>query len=471
MAPSASAQSSASSAPAAGASAPFTIADILSAPFPSSLVAAPVGGAVAWASDSMGVRNIYVARPPAYRGSRVTSYTRDDGQEITDLQWLAEARGLVYVRGDGPNGKGEIPNPSLLPGGTDQSVWVVMLDPTFRPIAGPRKLGEGHAPAAAPNSGRIAFVDKDQIWSGAAGGQTPAAQILHTRGKVSTLRWSPDGTRLAFVSDRTTHAFVGVYNVSSNTLVYLAPSVDRDGFPAWAPDSRQIAFVRQPARTRVAVFGARRSEQPWSIWTADPATGLGQERWRAGDGAGSVFHELDPDVSGVGEGDDPGQQLFWGADGRLVFPWERDGWQHLYAIPAGGAEPTLLTPGAFEVEQAVGTPDRSALIVTSNQGDLERRRLWRVATAGSAASVTPVAEGVTDPVKDGIQWSPTPLPDGKGIALFHAGTRVPARPALVTSGSAPRDIAPELLPARLPSGSLVDPQLVTFAAADGLELH
>jgi dipeptidyl aminopeptidase/acylaminoacyl peptidase len=448
----------------------FTIADILSAPFPSSLTAAPNGGAIAWVADSAGVRNIWVATSPSYAAHRVTAYTRDDGQEITDVRWLPNARGLVYTRGDGPNGQGELPNPALLPGGVDQSVWLVSLGAGFRAIDGARRLGGGHAPAVDPNGGRVVFIDKDQLWSTSVDGHAQPTQLLHTRGKLTTLRWSSDGKRLAFVSDRTTHTFVGVYDFTDRTLVYLAPSVDRDALPVWAADGRRVAFVRVPAESRTRVFGPRRAGQPWSIWVADAATGVGRELWTAATGMGSAFHPLEGDLSGVGQGDDPADQLFWGAGDHLVFPWERDGWEHLYDVAAAAQEPTLLTPGNFEVEQAALLPDRKALIVTSNQGELERRRLWRV-TVG-AAMVTPVTGDASPDIDgDAIQWSPTPFADGTTIALLHSGIRLPPRPALATLGSAPRDVAPELLPSRFPTAALVEPQVVTFPAADGLQLH
>ena len=45
-----------------------------------------------------------------------------------------------------------------------------------------------------------------------------------------------------------------------------------------------------------------------------------------------------------------GDQLVWTGANRLVFPWERDGWTHLYSVPIEGGTATLLTPGEFEVE-------------------------------------------------------------------------------------------------------------------------
>lgn len=92
-----------------------TLEQILSAPFPSEMLAAPTGGKLAWVQNDRGVRNLWVAEPPDYRGRPVTRYDKDDGQAITGLQWTADARTVVYVRGGSGNSKGEIPNPTSDP--------------------------------------------------------------------------------------------------------------------------------------------------------------------------------------------------------------------------------------------------------------------------------------------------------------------------------------------------------------------
>ena len=70
--------------------------------------------------------------------------------------------------------------------------------------------------------------------------------------------------------------------------------------------------------------------------------------WKADTGYGSAFQGVVAD-----------SQLYWGAGDRLVFPWEKDGWLHLYSVPAAGGKATLLTPGNFEVEYVNISPDRS----------------------------------------------------------------------------------------------------------------
>jgi len=173
----------ASPALAVAQQAPFTIEQVMSAPFPSDLVAAPAGGKVAWVFDACGARNIYVAEPPDYQARAVTSYTEDDGQEIDELAWTPDASAIVFARGGDFETLREAPNPRSIPHGVEQDIWVVTLagDP-------PRKLGEGHSPAVSHKGDTVAYVYKDQVWYVKLGGTGKPEQLIHARGKAEGLR-------------------------------------------------------------------------------------------------------------------------------------------------------------------------------------------------------------------------------------------------------------------------------------------
>ncbi len=421
----------------------------MSAPFPSPPVVSP-SGKIAWVYNARGVRNIWVAEPPDYHGRGVTAYTADDGQEIDDLQWTPDSHAIVYVRGGAANGAGEYPNPTSDPHGAEQQLWIVSIE--GGPNEGtPRLIGEGRSPAVSPHSGIVAFVRKGQIWSAPLDGHQKAEQLIHARGQNDSLHWSPDGARLAFVSRRGNHSFVGVYDVAGKTVHYLDPTVDRDGFPSWSPDGLRLAFLRLPTFDEREEFTAHRAGPPWSIRVAD-ATGAteGREIWKASAGDGSVYRGLDS-----------AQQLYW-AGSRIVFPWERDGWTHLYSVSLEGGEATLLTPGAFEVENAAITPDGRDMIYSSNQNDIDRRHIWRV----------PVAGGAPQEILGGteLQWSPVPLA-AAAIVFIHADTARQARPAIRLASGEVRDLSPDAIPADFPQDALVTPQQVIFSSADGLTLH
>ena len=54
-------------------------------------------------------------------------------------------------------------------------------------------------------------------------------------GAQSEPKWSPDGRKIAFVSTRTDHSFIVVYDVATRTVKYMSPSVDFDTTPMWLP--------------------------------------------------------------------------------------------------------------------------------------------------------------------------------------------------------------------------------------------
>src|SRR5215510_10287642 len=77
----------------------FTLEQILSSPFPSDLVASPIGERVAWVFDAQGKRNVWVAEGPDFKARQLTQYNEDTGQEITELSFTHDGKWMIYVRG------------------------------------------------------------------------------------------------------------------------------------------------------------------------------------------------------------------------------------------------------------------------------------------------------------------------------------------------------------------------------------
>jgi hypothetical protein len=77
----------------------FTMAQVLRYPFASDLTAAEHGDVIAWVRNVEGVRNVWIARGPAFEPRQLTQYVADDGQEITQLTFSPDGARLVYVRG------------------------------------------------------------------------------------------------------------------------------------------------------------------------------------------------------------------------------------------------------------------------------------------------------------------------------------------------------------------------------------
>jgi dipeptidyl aminopeptidase/acylaminoacyl peptidase len=210
-----------------------------------------------------------------------------------------------------------------------------------------------------------------------------------------------------------------------------------------------VAFIRTPNVRGQLPFVPQREGHPWSIHIADARTGEARAVWRAEPGRGSVFHGIS------------GDNLVWAAGDRLVFPWERSGWVHLYAVPSDGGSATELTPGAGEVQYVVASGDGRELVYSSNHVDVDRQHLWRVAVQGGGP------RALTDGA--GLEFAPVPLADG-AVAFLAAGARTPLHPAILREGEA-HGLAPGSIPDRFPADQLVEPEQVVSRAADGLQVH
>jgi dipeptidyl aminopeptidase/acylaminoacyl peptidase len=434
----------------------FTIEQALSGPFTSDLSAAPSHGRLTWVANIGGRRNLWVAEPApngkGYVARQITHYSEDDGQEINTPQWTPDAANIIYVRGDSVQGETHpVPNPAQFPKGAQQQLWTISAEG-----GEPRLLGEGHDPAISPDGKRVAYVLKGQLWMLAlADAKAKPEQLLQTRGSAADLRWSPDSSGLAFVSDRGDHSFIGLYSMASGSVTYLDPSTDLDRSPVWSPDSARIAFLRIPPDKDALLFEPHRTALPWSIRVVEVATGKAHDVWRAAEGAGSAYRE----IASL-------EQLFWTVGDRIVFAWERDGWLHLFAVPVSGGTATPLTPGNFEVEHVSLSGDRKMLVFDSNQNDIDRRHVWRVMFAADGSNHA--AESVT--TGDGIETQPVVASDSVTVATLRSDARLPIRAAVVESGAL-TDLAPRAIPADYPSARFVIPRQVIFPAADGLEIH
>ena len=435
----------------------FSMAQVLDYPFPSDLISLRSGSAFAWVSDERGARNIWVAQGPAYRARRITSYTGDAGQEITNLHFSPDGKSLVYVRGgdhDANWPEPAAPDPAASPRQPRMRVWAVSL-------AGgaPRPLGEGDTPAVSPDSRHVVFVHgpEDSVWVAPIDGIRPAQRLFFDRGKDSDLRWSPDGRSLAFVSDRGDHSFIGIYRDARTPLQYLLPSTSRDLEPRWSPGGRRIAFVRTPGEGGRPHSVLRWHRMRWSIRVADVARGTGALVWRSPDTLRGSYPQQGGEVD-----------LRWGAGNRLTFVSQQDDWPHLYSVPAAGGRARLLTPGSFQVQDVAMTADRRDLIYSANTGstpgDNDRRHLYRVPVDGGA----PVA------ITSGMHsaWTPVSTARGAILAFIDAGPRRPPRVMWgPLTGGGWQAAGGEPLPADFPTDELVLPRPVDFHARDGLAIQ
>jgi len=418
----------------------FSLEQVLQAPFPSSLIAASRAKAVAWVFDDRGCRNVWVADAAhQMKGRPLTMFTGDDGFNIGELAWSADARLLAFTRGQSLDDDRPANTDSSYEAPRPREIWIVPSDGRAR------RLRSGHSAVFSPDATRLVFLDGGQIWSYPTSGASDPQTLLVDEGQVSFATFSPDGQRLAFVSNRSAHSLIGVYDFQSRRITWLSPSIDQDSSPAFSPSGSQIAFIRVPTES-TAAFVAHRTGEPWSIWVADARTGAAQRVWMADVGVGSVFHPTESD-----------QNLLWGRHDRLVFPWERTGWLQLYAVPASGGQARRLTSGAFEIAHLALSPDRSQIAFSSNQEDPDRRHVWSIDLDGGV----PLRVGRDSAIEDSPQMSA----DGTLYALQSDATR-PLQPVIL-AGKRWEPLAPQSLPASFPEAALVTPQSVAFPARDG----
>lgn len=434
----------------------FSLEAVMSYPFPAELTAAAQSSRIAWTFNELGRRNVYAAEGPNFAPRRLTNYMQDDGQEITGLTLSADGQWAVFVRG-GEHGaiwnENEAVNPASNPTPPKVEVWSI-------PFAGgePVLMGEGGAPVISPNNREVAFIQKGQVWLAPLDGSAPAKPLFITRGTVGSLEWSPDGTQLAFVSDRDGHAFIGIYTNPETPINWIAPSFARDRSPRWSPDGKRLVFVRTPGVGGAPDPFLDRLHKPWSIWIADVATGGASKVWTAPETLpGSV-----PNTQG-------GFNLHWAAGDRIVYTSYEDGWPHLYSLPAAGGKPLLLTPGKFMVEHVRLSQDKKWLVFSANTGpakeDIDRRHVARVPVDKAAMEIlTPGNEFESMPVLTG---------DGETLAMLSASAQRPPLPAVMPFKRKGKVslLAKDLIPADFPQNKLVKPQQVTFISEHGLTIH
>jgi len=494
-------------APHAAPAAAPTIDQFLSPAYPLQIVSARKADRIAWLAYERGRRNVYTAAAPGFQAVQLSHFADDNGVDISDLEISDDGTVLTFVRGSQPNLAGWIADPTSDPLGAERTIWAV------RTAGGaPWKLGEGTTPAMSPDGRTVLFAKDGQIWkydvtaAGASVARPSRGRVepfIHVWGTNAGMRWSPDGTKFAFVSSRVDHSFIGVYDLRTRALRFLAPGVDHDTSPTWSPDSRQVAFLRKPGTPFAqqaqqgtgslgnpdgpaynpleyirrlgreggppVAFGrggrgaqqASEKQIPGltssafqggytvSFWVADAVTGEGHEFWHNAPG--------DKDFAGV-------NAIAWAGADRVIFQAEPQEWVRWYSVglSGGSAPPTVLTPGDGAAEQTALSADGRELFYTTNAGDIDRRHLWKVPTAGGTAEQ--LTKGET------IETYPAAIASGAKVALFSATATRPQSVGLVSaSGGQAAIIFPSL--AGFPIDAEVVPQAVLTKAADGLEIH
>ncbi|HEV8357030.1 MAG TPA: DPP IV N-terminal domain-containing protein, partial [Gemmatimonadales bacterium] len=411
-----------------------TIAQFLSPGYPEDLTAARRADRIAWHGFESGRRNVYTAAAPGFMARRLTNFPLDEGDVLSDVELSDDGSLVVFVHGGAPNRNGWVANPTAKPSGSERAIWAV------RTIGGaPWRVAEGGNPELSPNGRWVVFVKDSQVYR-AAVRQTPQTPerdkglkpFIKAWGVQSSPRWSPDGTKIAFVTTRTDHSFIAVYDVATRAVTYLAPGVDFDTGPTWSADGKEIAFIRRPglpfgqqAQAGLGSIGnpngpafgrpgapggggfgaggrrgaggadsAQAAERPGlfratfengstvSLWIGTVATGEARELWH-----NQPNDSRFPAVATIA----------WAGE-AVIFPAEPEEWARWYAVPVSSRDPAAapveLTPGEGQVEHTALSNDGKTLFYTTNAGDIDRRHVWKVSTSGGQAEQVTTGDGI-----------------------------------------------------------------------------
>jgi TolB protein len=202
-----------------------------------------------------------------------------------------------------------------------------------------------------------------------------AQSVLASNEPIMSPSWSPDGSRLAYVSFDQKKPVVVVQNLAQGTTKVVANYRGNNSAPAWSPDSRYLAVaLSKDGLTQVYRV---------------PANGGDAERLTESPGI-----DTQPAYSPDGQ---------W-----IAFTSDRGGSPQVYRMPASGGAATRLT---FEGSYNVGprySPDGKSMAFVQREGGRYRIAALELATG----QVSVLTDGTLDD-------SPTYAPNGKMI-LYEA---------------------------------------------------
>jgi Tol biopolymer transport system component len=236
-----------------------------------------------------------------------------------------------------------------------------------------------------PANGPVAFVSdqtgSEEIWSLAPGEAEPT-RLTRGFGDVRRPNWSPDGTKVAFASNRGNAASdfdIWVVDAAEGSTRRLTSGAAEDGAPAWSPDGTRIAFGRQePGADTKDIWVMDADGGRLLQVTDDPADDdapawsttnrIAFESNRDGD---YEIHTLSPtgierDVRQVTANVWADFSPDWSPDGRrIAYRALRGAESDIYTIAADGGRPRRLTDNGAINHRPSWSPDGSLIAFDS----------------------------------------------------------------------------------------------------------
>ncbi|MPZ51805.1 MAG: hypothetical protein GEU79_03575 [Acidimicrobiia bacterium] len=242
----------------------------------------------------------------------------------------------------------------------------------------------------------------------------------------SEVEWSPDGSRLVFVSDRDGNPDVFVMNADGSDVTNLTPNTPGHAeFPTWSPDGKRIAFIDWVGGEDQSLMIVNDDGTGLANLTTIGKKRVGSPDFLA-DGSKIVFEygntvsAISPDGTGLelikdGAGDEIRPRVAASPDGGLVGMTEmmQDGQDSAWLMPYPGDDARWgeIQPGSRANYFEAFTPDGDRLVyISRNPGPDSYPNLYMINTA-QAATGNPVRLTDTTVHEDGVVFSP----DGKKI--------------------------------------------------------
>jgi Tol biopolymer transport system component len=399
----------------------LTIEKLVDIRHPSSPMWSPDGRSVVFVWDRAGVSQVYVADAS---GASAPRELREAGSGLGGAFWSADGKALLMARG---GDLWRVPTD----GSAASAVWTtpaaesgIVPSPDGSRVAFVRSTGASAAnPAGRGGRGRGgAGGGGDLIVRSIADGRETVVLRAGARA-IGALSWSPDGQTLVFndlnapVRHEQTPDYSGakiIYTITENvpgeTHAVTVPGAVAAGSGPGG-DARSLGTL--------GGFGGRRWLDARHFLVDRTSPDFKRRTTSLVDVAGGEPKVLHEDV----------KEKFWsitgdaqaGAlpspDGKwIAFLSDRDGWDHLYVMPAAGGAAVQITRGKFEAWRPSWSPDGTRIAFDANQPDNYGIRHLYVATIGadpSHATIAPVTTGRGTNIAP--QWSP----DGTRLVYQH----------------------------------------------------
>jgi len=283
------------------------------------------------------------------------------------------------------------PAPDLRPGGGDVPAGVTAATPTAAtPTAAAAPPSTPALAAPIPLLGRVAFVSvrtgKAQIYvmpplgprAQVNGDGSGPVNISHDAANDLRPAWSPDGTRIAFQTDRDGNLEIYVMNADGSNPINLTNSPADDEDPSWSPDGKSIAFdsdrdgnlevyMLDVASRHVTRLTSNPAIDQLPAWSPD-GQHIAFTSFR--DGNGEIYVTTPQASFPVRLTHQLGDDAFpeWSPDGKhIVYCSDCSNLQAISVMNADGSEPTVLTQPSAANAFPYWSPDGKEISFISNR--------------------------------------------------------------------------------------------------------